>query len=50
MIKSKEGFAKMREEEISRDETLTNLFKSFGAIYIKGSNKNNKKLNETRYF
>jgi len=42
MIKSKEGFAKMREEEISRDETLTNLFKSFGAIYIKGSNRKKK--------
>jgi len=49
-MKSKEVFTKMREEEISRDETLTNLFRSFGAIYMKGSNRNNKKLNETRYF
>ena len=42
MIKSKEVFTKIREEERLRDETLTNLFKSFGAIYIKGSNRKKK--------
>lgn len=46
MIKSKENFTIIREEEILRDETLTNLFRSFGAIYVKSKKiKSNERRN-----